>query len=168
MTARYERSESGGGMSAGRNFLDGRVTLLAGDCMEILAALPEASVDSVVTDPPYALVSIVKRFGSPNAAPAKGNDAYMRASAGFMNKRWDTGEVAFSPDFWAEVCRVMKPGAYCVAFGGDRTFHRLYCAIEDGGLEPRHTVAWIFGSGFPKSRNISKDVADTEWCSCED
>jgi site-specific DNA-methyltransferase (adenine-specific) len=150
-----------------REFLSGRVTLHPGDCRTVLASLPEASVDSVVTDPPYALVSILKRFGSATAAPAKGNDAYMRASAGFMHARWDTGEVAFDPGFWADVCRVLKPGGYCVAMGGDRTFHRLYCAIEDGGLEPRHTAAYLYGSGFPKSRNISKDLENVEWCTCD-
>lgn len=123
-----------------------------GDCREVIKTLADSSVDSVVTDPPYALVSIVKRFGGENAAPAKG-DVYARASAGFMGKQWDTGEVAFDPSFWADVMRVLKPGGHVVAFGGSRTYHRLACAIEDAGFEIRDQVQWIYGSGFPKSHN---------------
>jgi site-specific DNA-methyltransferase (adenine-specific) len=117
----------------------------------VLKALPDHSVDSVVTDPPYALVSIVKRFGGENAAPAKGNEAYQRASAGFMGRTWDTGETAFAVEFWAEVMRVLKPGGHVIAASGTRTYHRLACAIEDAGFEIRDMVSWLYGSGFPKS-----------------
>ena len=137
-------------------FLNNTITLIGGDSFEVLKELPDNSIDSVVTDPPYALVSIGKRFGKEGAAPAKSNGptgVYARASRGFMGCLWDQGTVAFNSEFWAEVCRVMKPGAHLCAFGGDRTFHRLYCAIEDGGLEPRHTIAWIYGSGFCKSHD---------------
>ena len=109
--------------------LDAGATLFHADCRDALRALPDNCIDSGVMDPPYALVSIVKRFGSPNAAPAKGNDAYMRASAGFMGKQWDTGECAMDPGFWAEVLRVLKPGAHLVAFGASRGYHRMACAI---------------------------------------
>lgn len=143
------------------------ITVIHADCREALKSLPDNSIDSGVMDPPYALVSIVKRFGKAGSAPAKGNAAYMRMSAGFMSATWDNGSTAFDPSFWTEVYRVLKPGAFLCAFGGDRTFHRLYCAIEDAGFEPRHTIAWIFGSGFPKSRNISRDLDRVEWCSCE-
>lgn len=136
-----------------QNFLDGKVSLLSGDSAEIITTLPDNSIDSVVCDPPYALVSIVKRFGGANAAPAKGNDAYMRASAGFMGKQWDTGEVAFSAEFWAQVLRVLKPGGHLVAFSGTRTYHRMAVAIEDSGFEIRDQLAWCYGSGFPKSHN---------------
>src|SRR5688500_19251628 len=98
----------------------GDATLYHADCRDVLRSLPDDSIDSVVTDPPYALVSIVKRFGKPGSSPAKGNDAYMRASAGFMGKQWDTGEVAFSEEFWAEVLRVLKPGGHVAAFGASR------------------------------------------------
>ena len=110
-------------MNAPRVFLDGRVTLHRGDCREVIRSLPDASIDACVTDPPYALVSIGKRFGAENAAPAKVGKsvAYARASAGFMGKRWDTGEVAFDPAFWADVLRVLKPGAHLVAFAGTGT-----------------------------------------------
>lgn len=145
-------------------FLDGRVVLHAGDCRDVIRSLPDASIDSCVTDPPYALVSIGRRFGADNAAPAKvgKSGAYARASAGFMGKKWDTGEVAFDPEFWAEVLRVLKPGAHLVAFGGTRSYHRLACAIEDAGFEIRDQLAWAYGSGFPKSHDVAKAIAAKE------
>ena len=106
------------------------VTVHHGDSREVLKSIPDASVDSVVTDPPYALVSIVKRFGADGAAAAQSGGAtgvYARASAGFMGQRWDTGETAFDPAFWAEVLRVLKPGGWLVGFGGTRSHHRLAC-----------------------------------------
>ena len=136
-------------------------TILRGDCREVLAQLADASVDSVVCDPPYHLTSIVKRFGSENAAPAKSNGAtgvYQRASRGFMGQTWDGGDVAFQPDTWAEVLRVLKPGGHLAAFGGTRTYHRLACAIEDAGFEIRDQLGWVYGSGFPKSLDVSKAI----------
>ncbi|WP_292091404.1 DNA methyltransferase [Brevundimonas sp.] len=108
-----------------------------------------------MTDPPYALVSIVKRFGGEGTATAKigASGVYSRASAGFMGQTWDTGETAFDPAFWAEVLRVLKPGAHLAAFGGTRTVHRLACAIEDAGFIIRDQLAWVYGTGFPKSHN---------------
>lgn len=128
-------------------FLDGKVTLHAGDCLEVLASLPENSVDSVVCDPPYHLTSIVKRFGGANAAPAKEGKtgAYARASAGFMGKQWDGGDIAFRPETWALVLRVLKPGGHLIAFSGTRTYHRMACAIEDAGFEVRDMIAWHYG-----------------------
>jgi DNA modification methylase len=145
---------------SGANFLDGRVTLLAGDCLEILAALPESSVDSVVTDPPYHLTSIVKRFGKDGSAPAQfGTDgAYARASSGFMGKQWDGGDIAFRVELWAQVLRVLRPGGHLVAFSGTRTYHRMACAIEDAGFEIRDQIGWAYGSGFPKSHDVSKGI----------
>jgi site-specific DNA-methyltransferase (adenine-specific) len=130
--------------------------LITGDAFDELMWLPDNSIDSCVTDPPYALVSVSKRFGADNAAPAKSNGptgVYGRASAGFMGQKWDTGETAFNPAFWAEVLRVLKPGGYVLAFGGTRTYHRLACAIDDGGFEIRDQIGWLYGSGFPKSHN---------------
>ena len=137
-------------------FLDGKVTLLGGDCLELLPTLGECSIDSCVTDPPYHLTSIVKRFGGENAAPAQfGKDgAYARASKGFMGKQWDGGDIAFRPELWAEVLRVLKPGAHLLAFSGTRTYHRMACAIEDAGFEVRDQLAFMYGSGFPKNHNI--------------
>jgi DNA modification methylase len=136
------------------------VKVIHGDSREILRDLPAASLDACVCDPPYALVSITKRFGAEGSAPAQGGatGVYQRASAGFMGKSWDTGETAFDPAFWAEVLRVLKPGAHLVAFGGTRTYHRLASAIEDAGFEIRDMTAWLYGSGFPKSHDISKAI----------
>jgi site-specific DNA-methyltransferase (adenine-specific) len=104
------------------------VTLHHGDCVEVMAALPEASVDAVACDPPYEL--------------------------GFMGKSWDAAGVAFRVETWAEALRVLKAGGHLVAFGGTRTHHRLMVAIEDAGFEVRDTLCWLYGSGFPKSLNI--------------
>jgi len=139
----------------------GGITLYPGDCLAVLPALAENSLDSCVTDAPYHLTSIVKRFGAENAAPAKSNGAtgaYARASAGFMGKAWDGGDIAFRPDVWREVYRVLKPGAYIVAFSSSRTYHRMACAIEDVGFITHPLVAWITGQGFPKARNVSKSI----------
>lgn len=143
---------------SGEQFLDGKVTLYNGDSRDVLKSIPDNSIDSVVTDPPYALVSIVKRFGGENSAPAKDGDVYARASAGFMGKQWDTGETAFAVEFWAEVMRVLKPGGHVIAASGTRTYHRLAVAIEDAGFEIRDMVQWLYGSGFPKSHDVSKGI----------
>ena len=102
--------------------------LIQGDCLEVMKALPDNSVDSCVTDPPYGLK--------------------------FMGKKWDYDVPTVEQ--WEEVYRVMKPGAFLLAFGGDRTYHRMVVNIEDAGFEIRTTITWNFGSGFPKSLNVSK------------
>ena len=139
------------------------VRVLAGDCLEILPILwtDGVQVDSVACDPPYHLTSIVKRFGKAGSAPARSNGAtgvYGRATKGFMGKEWDGGDVAFRPGTWQMVKRVMKPGAYLVAFSGTRTYHRMACAIEDAGFVIRDQLQWLYGSGFPKSLNIAKAI----------
>jgi site-specific DNA-methyltransferase (adenine-specific) len=135
-----------------------------GDSRDVLKTFADASIDSVVCDPPYALVSIGKRFGAEGAAPAQSGKtgAYARASAGFMGQKWDTGETAFDPAFWVEVLRVLKPGGHLIAFSGTRTYHRLACAVEDAGFEIRDMVSWLYGSGFPKSHNVGKKTGRTE------
>ena len=107
-----------------------KVKILQGDCLQQLTTLPAASVDAVVCDPPYGL--------------------------GFMGKDWDHGIPGVA--FWAAALRVAKPGAHLLAFGGTRTFHRLAVAIEDAGWEIRDTVMWVYGSGFPKSHDVSKAI----------
>lgn len=136
------------------------VRVFHGDSRDVLKAFPDNHFDSVVCDPPYALVSIGKRFGAESAAPAQSGKtgAYARASAGFMGQKWDTGETAFDPLFWVEVKRVLKPGGHLIAFSGTRTYHRLACAIEDAGFEMRDMIAWLYGSGFPKSHDVSKGI----------
>lgn len=102
--------------------------IIVGDCREVMAGMPEASVHAVVTDPPYEL--------------------------GFMGKAWDRRGVAFDPETWRAVLRVLRPGGHLLAFGGTRTYHRMACAIEDAGFEVRDCLAWMYGSGFPKSKNL--------------
>jgi DNA modification methylase len=103
-----------------------------GDCIEVMRGLPADSVDSVVTDPPYEL--------------------------GFMGKGWDNSGIAYRVEVWAEALRVLKPGGHLLAFGGTRTAHRLACAIEDAGFDIRDSIAWMYGSGFPKSLDVSKAI----------
>lgn len=141
-------------------FLDGRVTLHPAEALATLRGISDASIDSVVTDPPYALVSIVKRFAnSPRSERTENTEnPYGRTGRGFMGQRWDTGETAFAIEFWSEVLRVLKPGGHVVAFGGTRTYHRLAVSIEDAGFEIRDQLAWCYGSGFPKSHDVSKGI----------
>lgn len=144
-----------------QSFHDGRITLHSGDCRDVVKALPDASIDAIVCDPPYALESIRKRFGNAKAAPAKSGKtgAFTRASRGFMGQEWDTGEVAFDAAFWSDVCRVVKPGGYIFAFSGTRTYHRMAIAIEDGGFECRDQYAWTYSTGFPKSHPVAPGIA---------
>src|SRR3954468_12266211 len=150
-----------------KTFHNGKVTLHAGDCLEVLKAMPENSIDAVVTDPPYHLTSITKRFSKNGYSksnleqPADKNldgimaGSFRRLAKGFMGKVWDGGDIAFQPELWAEVLRVLKPGGHMVCFGGTRTYHRLACAIAEAGFEIRDQLAWVFGSGFPKSHNVA-------------
>lgn len=137
------------------------VRVLHGDMRELVP--PLSGIDACVTDPPYHLTSIVKRFGSPTAVPTQfGKDgAFARASRGFMGKQWDGGDIAFQPETWRLVYDAMKPGAHLAAFGGTRTYHRMACAIEDAGFEVRDTLFWLYGSGFPKSHDVSKAIDKT-------
>ena len=108
-----------------------------GDCLDVMLEMAAAGeqFDALISDPPYHL-STVKRFGAPGAASAKhGTDGlYVRASAGFMGKSWDGGDVAFRAETWRLAHDVLKPGAHVLAFGGTRTFHRMAVAIEDADL----------------------------------
>lgn len=125
--------------------------LLHADCRQVMANMGDETVDACVTDPPYHLTSIVKRFGPGQAAQQFGSDgAYARAARGFMGQTWDGGDIAFDPTLWAEVLRVLKPGGHLIAFSGTRTYHRMACAIEDAGFEIRDMLEWLYGSGFPK------------------
>jgi len=133
--------------------------LILGDCIEVLKTLPDNSIDSVVTDPPYHLTSVVKRFGKPGSAPAKDKDGlFKRQSKGFMGQEWDGGDIAFRTEVWEECLRVLKPGGHLLAFSASRNYHRMGVAIEDAGFEIRDQLQWIYGSGFPKSHNIGKAV----------
>jgi len=108
------------------------MAVLVGDCREVLKSLPDCSVDAIITDPPYEL--------------------------GFMGKSWDSTGVAYNVTVWQECLRVLKSGGHLLAFGGSRTYHRLAVAIEDAGFQIRDQIMWVYGSGFPKSLNISKSI----------
>jgi len=147
-------------MAAPMLFLGGRVSLYSGDCLDVLATMDENSVDSVVCDPPYHLTSIVKRFGGdqpPRTEATVGKHAYGRHAAGFMGKAWDGGDIAFRPETWAAVLRVLKPGGYILAFASTRGFGRMSVAIEDAGFITHPLIGWLFGSGFPKATRINAD-----------
>jgi hypothetical protein len=147
------------------------------DCLDVLKTMESDSIDSIVTDPPYALTNRVADVPACNSCgrqcggsdkvkvgdncPRCGEILVSRRTmvgAGFMGKDWDNGIIAFSPEIWKEALRVAKPGAHMLVFGGDRTHHRLMTAIEDAGWEIRTCIYWIFGSGFPKSTNVSKNI----------
>jgi site-specific DNA-methyltransferase (adenine-specific) len=106
--------------------------VIQGNCLEVLKTLPDNSVDSIITDPPYEI--------------------------GFMGKKWDSTGIAYNVKLWKECLRVLKPGGHILAFGGTRTYHRMACAIEDAGFEVRDQIQWIYSTGFPKSFNIGKAV----------
>ncbi len=106
--------------------------LLKGNCLDTLKELPDNSIDSIVTDPPYEL--------------------------GFMGKAWDATGIAYSVELWAECLRVLKPGGHLVAFSGSRTVFPMGVAIAEAGFEVRDMISWIYTSGFPKSLDISKAI----------
>ena len=122
-------------------------------------------VDAVVTDPPYHFNTIVERFGKEDSAPAQfGTDgAFKRASTGFLGKEWDGGDIAFDPMTWSLCLGLLKPGGHLIAFSASRNYHRMAVAIEDAGFEIRDQIMWIYGSGFPKSHNIGKQIGDEDF-----
>ena len=107
-------------------------TLLKGDCLERLKELEDASIDAVVSDPPYEI--------------------------DFMGKGWDRSGIAYSVELWSECLRVLKPGGHLIAFCATRTVHRMTVGIEDAGFEIRDQLCWCYESGFPKSLNVSKAI----------
>lgn len=150
-------------------FLDGRVLLYCGDCLDVLDQLDENSLDAFASDPPYHLQSIVTRYSAGDAKTERSlringtqkASPFERGARGFMGKKWDGGKIAFDPATWRKVLRVLKPGAHLVAFAHPRNSHRMVCAIEDAGFEIRDSVLWLFGSGFPKSHDVALDFETT-------
>lgn len=139
------------------------VQLFPGDNRESLRRLIDQGVrvHSVVTDAPYGLSSVLKRFGKDGAAAARkeGNDgSFSRLSAGFMGKAWDGTQIERDPEFWRLVHDILLPGGYCFAFSGARTGHWQGVAMEQAGfiMHPMH--AWIYGQGFPKTRDAQREV----------
>ena len=140
--------------------IDKDFKIINGDSLVVLDTLEPESVDSIVTDPPYGLTSITKRFGKEGSAPCKeGKDgSFARLTRGFMGKVWDGSGIEYNVELWKKAYKVLKPGGYLLAFGGTRTYHRIACAIEDAGFEIRDTIMWLYGSGFPKSHNVGLDI----------
>ncbi len=139
------------------------VTLYAGDNREHLRKLIDEGVrvHSVVTDPPYGLVSIQKRFGKEGAAPArteKNDGSFARLSGGFMGMSWDSTGIERDPEFWKLIYDILLPGGYVFAFSGSRTGHWQACAMEMAGfiMHPMH--GWANGSGFPKAHAADKAI----------
>ena len=135
--------------------------ILQGECIEVMKkCIEDNSIDTIITDPPYHLTSIVKRFGKNSSAPAKfgTNGVFQRSSKGFMGKKWDGGDIAFKTKVWKECLRVIKPGGTALIFGSPRTYHRMACAVENAGWIIKDCIMWLYGSGFPKAHDISKAV----------
>lgn len=135
------------------------VTLHEGDNRESLRRLIDQGVrvHSVVTDPPYGLVSIQKRFGKGDAKAARteGNDgSFARLSGGFMGKAWDATEIERDPEFWKLIYDILLPGGYVFAFSGSRTGHWQACAMEMAGFVMHPMHGWVYGTGFPKPTNV--------------
>lgn len=152
-------------------YSDPTVTLHHGDCIDVLRELADCSVDAVVTDPPYGLEFMGKEWDAFKPASAKIRKPSARDlepgaahnETTFLARRNMPDAIVAGHPFqqwceqWAAEClRVLKPGAFILAFGGTRTFHRLACAIEDAGFEIRDSLAWIHGQGFPKNANALK------------
>ena len=126
------------------------------DCIEHLKTIEDNHFDSVVTDPPYHLTSIAKRFTNSTEAKYGKDGSFQRLSKGLVGHAWDGGDIAFTTDIWKEVYRTIKPGAVLLAFAATRNYHRMATAIEDSGFEIFDMINWIYGSGFPKRKNLLK------------
>src|SRR5690606_38551476 len=146
-----------GGVMTAPYYQDDSVTLWHGDCLEVLTDLPDASVDSVVTDPPYGLANTTpEQVADTMVRWVNGDRDYIPGGSGFMGKSWD----AFVPPVavWDECLRVLKPSGHLLAFAGSRTFDLMTLGIRLAGFEVRDGIAWLYGSGFPKSLDVSKAI----------
>ena len=142
--------------------------IIAGDCVEQLAALEPESIDAVVTDPPYGIGFMGNAWdGAAIRAAAVGGvdhtttrerSASMHAGEYDLRPSANRAFQEWSREWAVEALRVLKPGGHLLAFGGTRTYHRLTAGIEDAGFEIRDCLAWLFGSGFPKSLDVSKAI----------
>ena len=143
-----------------------REQVVCSDCLEYMRTMPENSVDSIVTDPPYGLSFMGAEWDSPQMM---GSAAFLKSGGGYGNypkgaRRTGYADVdvhrfqAYMTPIFKEALRVAKPGAHLLCFGGTRTFHRMACAIEDAGWEIRDCIMWVYGSGFPKSMDVAKAI----------
>jgi len=128
--------------------------IVVGDCLDTLRGMPDASVDAVVTDPPYGL----GREPDPRDVLRAWLDgeAYQPGGAGFMGKAWDA--FVPSPVVWSECHRVLKPGGHLLAFAGSRTYDWIVLGVRLAGFEVRDQLLWLYATGFPKSLNVSKAI----------
>ena len=130
--------------------------IITADCLEHLKTLDDNVFDSCVTDPPYHLQSIAKRFTKGPAAKYGKDGSFNRLSKGFLGEEWDGGDIAFQKELWEQIYRTLKPGSVLLAFAATRNYHRMATAVEDGGFEIFDMINWIYGSGFPKRKNLLK------------
>jgi site-specific DNA-methyltransferase (adenine-specific) len=138
-------------------YADDLVVLHLGDCIGVMAAMPDASVDAVVTDPPYGLAElsaavVLKAI----AAWMQGDRAHVPDGRGFMGREWD--KFVPPPGVWDECFRVLKPGGHLLSFAGSRTIDLMTLSIRIAGFEIRDSLQWWYGSGFPKSLDVSKAI----------
>ncbi len=146
-------------------FHDRKVTLYTGDCRKVLKTLPANSVDAVVVDPPYHMESVIARFGKTGKRDKvrTASNPFARTAKNFIDKKWDGGDIAFRPETWKPVLRVLKPGGYLLAFSSAVKFGRMSVAIEDAGFITHQMKGWINGQGFPKGKRvISTGLSDRD------
>ncbi len=136
---------------------DDTVVIVLGDCRQVLPLITPNSITAVVTDPPYALTENKRGGTGVKSVNLNTPAGRARITTGFMGKVWDN-DVAFQMETWKPALDVCKPGAFLLSFGGTRTYHRMACAIEDAGFEIRDMIEWMYGSGFPKSLDVSKAI----------
>jgi len=133
--------------------------IIEGDCIEVMEQFPENSFSVIITDPPYGLKFMDKEWDSFKLRQKTSNQLITWLGSGMA---FNKSELKAYQEFtfeWAKVAiRILKPGGYLLAFGGSRTFHRMYCGIEDAGFEIKDTIMWLYGSGFPKGLNIAKAI----------
>lgn len=132
--------------------------IIVGDVLDGLEHLDDNSVEAIVTDPPYDLLQASRKGSGRSNNPDSPAGRHGTKTGGFMGMAWDATGVAFDPETWKACLRVLKPGGHMVVFGGTRTHHRMWCAIEDAGFEVREMLLWLYGQGFPKSLDVSKAI----------
>ena len=139
------------------NILDQvRFDVMNADCLDALRNMPDCSVDAIVTDPPYGLSQHSSTDIQKALTSWLAGDEYKHGKAGFMGKSWDS--FVPSPSVWRECFRVLKHGGHILCFAGSRTQDLMSIALRLAGFECRDTVMWVYGSGFPKSHDISKAI----------
>ncbi len=135
--------------------------IICGDCLGVMKRMPSNCVDTIITDPPYNLTSTTRPRPDQSENGSYGRQvpfSRQQSRTGFMGKNWDGTGISFDIKLWEEALRIAKPGSTLLCFGGTRTYHRLACAIEDAGWILKDCIMWLYGSGFPKATDISKQL----------